>query len=261
MPGKVDYMTSSVGRAKLFCGLADSVVDDLAVTKSNLRRESFGPAVALLYRHATKSNLGSHDEAIEECLRRGCRDIDLHDICIGRAAQRLGEDWVHDRRSFAEVSRASAWLYGLCKFLGERWSDRSLPNDSFRRLVLATVPGESHLIGPAVLAQKLRRAGNEVSICCNESSSSLIKKLNTEDYDGLLISVATEDGLENVRQAVTRIQQELIVRRPIVLGGAALALCDEQTTNIGVDLVTNDEQMALQVFDAHRVSPCLGAAE
>ena len=260
MPRKHDCRTSSTGKARLLGGLADTVVDMLVETQPDPACERLERAVDLLYRTATGTVLPGTAEVIEMLVVSGVSDVELHDICIGEVARRLGEDWVQDRRGFAEVSRSSAWLYGLCKSIGDKWSSGVVRSDE-RCVILATVPGESHLLGPAVLAQKLRRAGHSVSVCCNESPLSLINRLNSGDHDGLLISVATQDGLENARQAVTSIRRGLSARRPIILGGAALEFCGEQAAKSGVDLVTNDEQMALEVLGAQAVAPCVGAAE
>lgn len=242
-------------------GLAQAVIGQLVHGPTEIRQQCLQTAASTLYQAALQDTPCSTQQLRADLSSQKISDTDLHDFCIAKAARLLGEDWVNDVRSFAEVSKASAWLYGLCKELGEEW-DNLQPPDGSQTILLATLEGEGHLIGPAALAHKMRRSGNSVLLSCNARASDLADRLVGGDFDCLMLSSASQVGLESVGQAVRSIRQRVGMHVPIVLGGAVLEFCGNLPAKVGVDLIANDEKMALRAIrNRSQTTLCVGAAE
>ncbi len=176
---------------------------------------------------------------------------DIVDQCIPQVATMLGEDWVADRLSFARVTVASARLYSLCKSVGQEW-DNVRTDIGSHAILLATIDREDHIIGPAVLADQLRRRGHSVQLHSNATAQSLGKKLAEGGFDGVLISVATRHGLELARKAITELKKDG-AETIVALGGAVLNEDGINVQNTGADVTTNDLDEALDVMAGNDV--------
>lgn len=173
---------------------------------------------------------------------------DVVDYCIPQAARDLGEGWVEDRLSFAEVSIGSARLYTLCKAISSGW-DNLRPPPNARSILLATVEREDHIIGPAVLADQLRRRGHSVHRMPNANGPMIAAKLRNDRYDGLLISASTTHALATAGLIIKHVRGTGC-DAPIILGGFALSLDRQKAASAGADLVTNDIEEALDAMTA-----------
>lgn len=166
---------------------------------------------------------------------------DVVDLCIPQVATWLGEDWVEDRMTFAQVTSASARLFGLCKTLGQDWNNVR-PALNARALLIATLDHESHIIGPAVLTDQLRRRGHSVQLHSNATGETLIERMSQDNFHAVLLSVSTWQALESASKAIREIRQEFKAAF-IVLGGAVL-------NEDGFDLSLTDADMTTNNIDA-----------
>ena len=240
--------------------LASSVIGHLIEVPGAGRQKRLGLAARSLYQAATSNDPFLCDVLLQEFADLRVGAADLIDHTVGQVARALGRDWETDALSFAEVSRASARIYGLCKVLGEEWSNLRPPANS-QTVLLATVASEAHLIGPTVLAQQLRRDGHSVSLLCNAEPAELIRRMDHQAVDCLMISSASHVGLDCVARVIRDIRRHTSQHPPIILGGAGLEFCGNHAASIGADLVTNDEKMALEAIKgAWDLAPA-GAAE
>ena len=173
---------------------------------------------------------------------------DIVDYCIPQAARDLGEGWVEDRLSFAEVSIGSARLYTLCKAISAGW-DNLRPPANTRSILLTTVDREDHILGPAVLADQLRRRGHSVHRLSNGTGPVIAEKLRNGRFDGLMISASTTHALETSGSVIKHVRGAGC-DVPIILGGHALSLNAQKAMGTGADVVTNDIEDALDALTA-----------
>jgi methanogenic corrinoid protein MtbC1 len=177
---------------------------------------------------------------------------DIVDYCIPQAARELGEAWADDRLSFAEVSIGSARLYTLCKAVCSGWDNVRPPSNS-RSVLLTTIDREDHILGPAVLADQLRRRGHSVHLMSNGTATGIAEKLRTGRFDGLLISASTTHALQSLGAIINHLRR-VGCEVPIILGGPALCLDRQKAANAGADLMTNDIETALDALTGIDVS-------
>jgi methylmalonyl-CoA mutase cobalamin-binding subunit len=180
---------------------------------------------------------------------------DLLEHVIPTSARVLGLGWVDNRLSFVSVSTATARLYGLCKALAANWSDKGadgrVAEDMQRTLIVATIGREDHILGPAVLTERLRRAGHSVQCMLSTDADAIASRTRTGLFDAVLISVACLDALDLAVEATKTLKRCDIVP-PVILGGAVLDLVSDINKKTGADLVTNDLDEALAAIGAIR---------
>lgn len=173
---------------------------------------------------------------------------DIIDYCIPLAAAKLGEDWLNDKLSFAKVTVCSARLYGLCKLVGREWDD-VLAHSSTLNILLATVDREDHIIGTAVLTEKLRRRGHSVRLLQNSTASGIAKVLRDDQFDGVFMTASSLTTLDYATKAIKSLKKQKIAV-PLVLGGASLFVMNDWPEDTGADLVTNDIDKAIDALTA-----------
>lgn len=167
------------------------------------------------------------------------------DLYIPQAACVLGQSWVDDDISFADVTVGALRLQSL---LGEasRQTLIDLPTDETRLQVLVVLPqGEQHFLGINVVAAQLRRMGCEVSVSFDETLGSLSARVLKELPDLVMISCARRETLETVMETVQVIRTATNTGPVIALGGAVLDEADDLKKVTGVDIVTKTAKDAV----------------
>ena len=242
-------------------GLAQSVIGKLVESPSEGQQRRLDLANKTLRLAALDIATFRPEDIVQDITALRISELDLVEQCIPGVARRLGEEWLSDELSFAEVSKASARLFGLCKQVCRDWDQLVRPYSNCT-VMLLTMPGEQHLIGPTLAAQKLRRAGHSVLFIPSATEDNVHRRLERADFDGLLISTATEHGLDAAERSINAVRRNFGTDIPVVLGGAAFEFCGDGIEQVGADLVTNDVQQAIEVLD-RTVVPFqqVGAAE
>lgn len=178
-------------------------------------------------------------------------ESDLFDYCVPAAATALGDRWHDDTLTFAEVSMASARLYRLCLSFEEVSDDSAAHGFS---ILLASLKREDHIIGPALLARKLRREGNAVVLMSNCTVADIAQRSKHGNFDCLMISVASLSALDAATAAIQYLRTEGKEGLPIFVGGAALDCGVGMEQETGADLVTSDINVALDALRERRDS-------
>lgn len=246
MTGRNGSTTLYAGSGSLVDGLARSVISQVSATPHQRRLRRVDVATKVLYAAVTDSATFDRDQVEADLAALRIARPDIIDQCIPQVARALGDDWVTDRRSFAQVASASARLFGLCKSIGQSW-DNIRPKLNTRALLLATLDRESHIIGPAVIADQLRRRGHSVQLHSNATEASLKERLAADRFDALLISVSTWHALESAIKAIKTLRKnssDIL----IVLGGAILNENGFDVSVTGADVTTNDIDDALDAI-------------
>lgn len=239
------------GSRSLVDGLARSVISKVNATPHQRRYRRVEIGTNVLYAAVLDKDRFDSDTVKADLGMLRISMTDIVDQCIPKVAAMLGEDWVADRLSFARVTVASARLFSLCKSVGQEW-DNVRTGIGSHAVLLATIDREDHIIGPAVLADQLRRRGHSVQLHSNATAQSLREKLSQDSFDGVLVSVATRHGLELARKAITELKKGG-VDTIVALGGAVLNEDGINVQNTGADVTTNDLDEALDVMAGNDV--------
>lgn len=246
MAGIKGTSTLHTKSGSLVDGLARSVISKVSAAPHQRRFRRLEIAIKILYAAVTDRATFDRDQVVSDLTALRVSRTDIIDQCIPHVAFILGEDWKESRLSFAAVTSASARLFGLCKSIGQDW-DSIHPAMNARAVLLATMDRESHIIGPAVLADQLRRRGHSVQLHSNASPASLREKVLQGDFDGVLLSVSTTGTLESAVRAIRELRKARNAPL-IVLGGAALNEDGPHMSQTGADITTNDIDAALDAM-------------
>lgn len=192
--------------------------------------------------------------AMMEELRGHRLSVDeIIDLYIPEASRALGEMWIRDEVSFATVTIGALRLQNL---LGEA-SDEDRAEPVVGRMqvhALIVVPaGEQHFLGASVLGAQLRRLGCDIMTSFDETMGELSARLKRQPPEIVLISCASKEGLERVRETVLCVRTSLASEPVIALGGAVCGSEPEIKEETGVDIVTCEAKEAV-AFCVKRMS-------
>lgn len=231
--------------------LASTVIsvlrDRQAVCSEGLRQF----VVDHLLRAAMTRGAFSADTLLEEL--RGYRlHVDsIIDQYVPAVARILGEQWVADHISFADVTIGTLRLQSLLSEASILTRiDASCLANTMNTLVV--VPqNEQHFLGASVVAAQLRRLGCEVSMSFDEDCGDFSARLSVEVPDLVLITCARLETLESVAQTVQLVRKALPDGPIIALGGAIEVSANELKEKTGVDIVTNVAAEAVGFCNEH----------
>ena len=193
------------------------------------------------------SLLGSQQvsELVQQWLAAG---VDIEDIYlegITPAARLVGQWWCDDVLDFASGSLAYARLRQLLFELSPVFLRNA--STQAKGLSCCIVGGfqTQHTMGSFMLSEFFRRTGWQVNLQECESGEDLLKKLASDWYDLLAISLSCEQQLPQIRMLVKRIRQTSAnPQLQILAGGPLLHACPDLVIDLGVAVVTQDARAA-----------------
>ncbi len=172
----------------------------------------------------------------------------LTDTYIPEAARRMGDDWLDDKLSWLDVSIATARLQSLVREISAAWTADQADSLSLGAVLLLVPEGEQHTLGPMVVMGQLRRLGISVCLRIGVSQRELNNLLDQRQFDGILISVATEARLHSAAVLIKTLRTmrkklpEVIIGGPIVLENPSLA------ASAGADYTCADVGTAMEAI-------------
>ncbi len=182
-------------------------------------------------------------------------DKDIINCYIPEAARHLGCRWNQSEMSFAQVTTASARLQDMVRVLSSDWSERGVGGSSCDQLgiLLVICENDLHTLGCVTIAANLRLEGHSVRMILGATAQEFRRALKHDWYDLIMFSCASAQTLENVAQFVRHTRMSLRNVPPLILGGTVLNQFSDVQERVGVDLATNDLQMALRLRDSGSV--------
>lgn len=175
----------------------------------------------------------------------------LIDLYVPAAARLLGERWVDDTISFADVTISTLRLQALLDEASAA-SRVDLRPGSDRLHAMIIVPnGEQHFLGASVVAAQLRRVGCDVAMSYDDDHGTLSARLMFEAPDLVLISCARSETLESAARTVQTVRKAVPEGPVIAVGGALRTDKNEVKNRTGADIVTNIAAEAVAYCSRH----------
>lgn len=197
--------------------------------------------------HAFTLEDSEHRTQVLSYLRRaGLTDEDIIDRIIPTAARRIGEQWVSDELTFAEVTIGAARMQELARMLGGRGSAVPTTIPLGFNALLIIPKEEQHTMGAFVAADQLRRRGMWVHMAIGQDASELHRTVSNDHFSMVGISAASRGSLKSVK-SIVQILRDCDDSIPIVLGGNILNIVKDVKPESGVDHVTSDPTEAIEV--------------
>ncbi|MFM2389971.1 MAG: hypothetical protein RLZZ437_1526 [Pseudomonadota bacterium] len=187
-------------------------------------------------------------EALKPELRRArLSPLMFSDVYIPEIARRLGKAWEEDTMSFAQVTMGSSRLQAILRQIGAGQSaDESMKGDAGQTTVLLIVPGgQQHTLGAFVLLGQLRRRGISVCLRVGPTDDDLRALLDSRQFDGALISLATPEELGATKDMLATLKDATGGQMRVAVGGAILLNATGGIALPEADVLTNDLSLAI----------------
>ena len=141
----------------------------------------------------------------------------IEDI-IPATARYIGELWMQDKLSFAEVSIGSARLQETVRAL-EQPTDPKVNGPSVSLIVPQQ---EHHTLGAYVLAEQFRNLGCHTRVIVGTSLPNILTELRRSADDLIGISIGGSRTHSHAREMIGAIRRTIPVALPIAVGGAGV---------------------------------------
>ena len=233
---------------------ASQVVSLLADRSARVVSELREPLVTGLITASLSGTKNAFAELLGEVRRSRISLAALADVYIPEAARRMGQAWLDDEMSWLDVTIGVGRIQSLLREIGTAWvADQA--GDTGHGTVLLIVPDrEQHTLGPMVVMGQLRRFGVSSCLRMAPSFNELRNLVATRQFDGILISVATQEKLDSVARTVQFLKTLMSRPCPIIVGGAVMSKVEDPASCTGADFSSNDIGAALETiglkFDA-----------
>ncbi len=160
-------------------------------------------------------------------------------LLIEPAARALGDAWLDDRCSELDLTIALSVLQLAGHAVRYSPSVQSI-RDSRYRVLLATAPGEKHMLGTALLADQFLSAGWQVDMAFPESEEALTNQLNAQHPDavdiGLSDAMPRQHAIDQLRSTIEHSRQILSEYPTVVsVGGRLFAEAAATARTVGAD--------------------------
>jgi methanogenic corrinoid protein MtbC1 len=192
--------------------------------------------------------LGPHDDAamiyVDGLLSAGVTIESVFLDVLAPTARHLGELWESDVTDFANVTLGMSRMHRILRNLGDRFCDDHHQAGGECAL-LATIPGEQHSFGLAMVAEFFRRAGWFLNTGPFVSRQELTLLVQERWFDVIGFSVTSDRRLDELRQDIRDLRRDSRNQNVgIIVGGPILEASPELAASLGADLVANDARTA-----------------
>ena len=171
---------------------------------------------------------------------------DMCDVVIPEVARNLGEAWVDDRMSFADVTIACARLQSLLR--EDILAGTGDYSERAGELLVLVRADEHHTLGALVLTGQLRSHGVSVRLMMGRPEPDVLTLVEDCDFDAILLSISRADAYPGLLRSVAAIRSAAGGNVPVIVGGSILELGEPMALEVsGADYATNDIFTALAV--------------
>jgi MerR family transcriptional regulator, light-induced transcriptional regulator len=158
------------------------------------------------------------------------------------AARRIGEGWCCDNLNFVDVTIAVGRLQSAFRRLSQE-SAACTSRRSSGTVLIMPAPGEEHVFGLLFVEEMFRAAGWSTTMAMPESPAEWLRRTASAAHDVICISWASEARGEALHECLRAIHKS--PRTRVIAGGQASIRNFDRLKNVGVDLVSDSPQVAL----------------
>lgn len=160
-------------------------------------------------------------------------------LLIEPAARALGDAWMADQCSALELTIALSMLQLAGHALRYAPASETIRKSRYS-ILLATAPGEGHMLGTSLLADQFTDAGWRVEMAFPESEQALLNQLGAQQPDALDIGLSDalprQHALINLRSAVEHSRLAALGRPTILsVGGRLFSEAAASAGSVGAD--------------------------
>jgi MerR family transcriptional regulator, light-induced transcriptional regulator len=167
---------------------------------------------------------------------------------LAPAARHLGRQWAEDRITFVDVTLGVSRLQQLLRVYGPAMDGQAAAHSHGHRILLATVPGEQHSFGLAVVEEFFRCDGWDVQTDANASRPLLLRRARAEWFDVIGLSASGDIYEKQVEALIKQLRSTSLnpdVR--IMVGGCSFNADPDKALAMGADFATCSAREAVRL--------------
>lgn len=230
-------------------GLAERALATIQVESSGETLPSRSPEMDELFNALVTHDDTAYQDLILYRIANGEAPDAVIDQMIPDLARRLGEGWMTDNLSFADVTIGSSRLQRTVRSLGARYEVDGLSPASEKRVLLISPETDQHTLGIFIAANQLRRQGVWVQLELDLQINQIDALLKGQKFAMIGLSLGTEQSMSLAGTMIDAIRAGAD-DTPVVLSGSAIAgLPSERATRLGADFIAGTACEALDLCD------------
>ena len=192
---------------------------------------------------------GKYQEVIQSMLESGISMREVFEVYLPDAARQLGNYWVQNTLSFAEVTLATCRLQTLARKLEYNYIGSINSGTCGPEIMIINPMGEQHTFGAQMISRQFRRLGASPYLSINNSFAEIKNIMIKHKFQ--LVGLSLSDyKLCNEQNEVGRIIEFVKKAKiPIVAGGSLTQTHKKKLQSLNLDMITNDAMTALRRFN------------
>jgi methanogenic corrinoid protein MtbC1 len=186
-------------------------------------------------------------DLVEARRREGAREDAIYLAYLAPAARRLGEWWLEDRVTFAQVTTGSGRIYAILRSLRPSFAEGPMKIGS-KSALFAPVPGETHTLGVKMAADLLRQDDWEVELVLDLDHDTLVERIAKSDQRIIGLSAGGAYSLANLAKLVVAIRA-WAPNALILISGQVVEEAADTVALMGPDAMAADLDGARNALD------------
>ena len=220
-------------------------LEKLITRKKKTVKISFESDLKQIYSTVTSHSIQAGEVLIKNLLDFG-RSIELIlDSYFPIVAEKLGDHWVSDKLTFAEVTLALANLQLLNARFEPFYLSALHPTQKGGRVLVVVPKGENHTFGPISVTRKFRSMGTQSILALDYQTIELEKVLLENKFDLIGISSGNNFMTQKINGLVDFFKTRVEKVTPVVLGGNLVNTYKKTNETLKVDLISKDPEFTL----------------
>jgi MerR family transcriptional regulator, light-induced transcriptional regulator len=191
---------------------------DLGFGAGNIRAVDVARFVKLL----RSSGSDAPPAFVEVLMTRGIPRHELYLKLLKPAAQMIGDMWLEDQCSFADVTVVVGRLQRILNGLREA-GRRPVPEADAPSILLAAAPGDQHVFGVSMVETFFQDGGWRTALAHQAQIEDILELVRSRPFDALGFSFASDSQIEGLTVLIRSLRAEPAAARiMIALGGPGL---------------------------------------
>jgi methanogenic corrinoid protein MtbC1 len=224
----------------LYAGMAQEVVRQLAVRIKSSDRELQKPTAEELEAFCEALIAGDEEAAaafMEDARSKGATSEAIYLKYLAVAARLLGEWWLSDRATFAQVTVGTGQIFSIMRDMKYAIGLASKPQGA--SVIFASVPGEDHTLGVRMAAELFREDGWEIVLKVGLDHDELVAEIERRPGSIVGLSIGGKHSLD----ALSRLVVALHISCPqsaLLVGGQDIETLRPCLSWMGLDCIASD---------------------
>ncbi|MEM6585394.1 MAG: BLUF domain-containing protein [Pseudomonadota bacterium] len=204
------------------------------------RRQPLARYIPAVVKYALNADERALNDLFAKLMEKGCSGDEIAESVIEPAARAMGDAWLADECSEFDLT----FGLGILQVAGHALryhTDPGAVREHSYSILLASAPGEPHMLSPTLLADQFTDAGWSVEMAFPDTDEALANQVSEQTPDAIDIAssdaISRIDRVAHVRDAVKRARFAM-PEKPLVVsvGGRLFAEALATAEHVGADM-------------------------